>query len=199
MRLLNLACGGQRWGPPWINTDQLLSSVLKEGTPEFTNLIKEPNYIDMDVLKGIRFPDDSFDGIAAIHCVEHWTCHEAAYVLSECKRVLSPGGILVVSVPDTQYFLDVYFQDTKERAVELFGEPIHDEGHEKFFTYALWRHDHKQILTYESVECLLLKAGFTESSDWKQMAIGASAVAVEIDKIMNRRKFSLEMCAVKSF
>lgn len=191
MRLLNLGAGGQRFGPPWINCDQLLS-VLKEGTPERENLLKETNYVDCDLLKGLPFPDNYFDGIAAVHVIEHFTCHEAVKVLEECRRVLKQDGIIVVSVPDTDYFLEMLPNDTKENAVELFGEPIHDAGYERFFDYALFRHDHKQIFTRTTLKCLFLKAGFDDATLWKP------EIFDKLDAVLNRRKFSLEMCAIKS-
>lgn len=103
----------------------------------------------------------------------------------------------MVSVPDADYFLQVYDNDTKDKAEELFGEPIHDAGHEKFFTYALWRWDHKQILTASSLRCIFLKGGFTKIIHWNYWPIQDSEALIEINKIMSRRKFSVEMCAVK--
>lgn len=201
MRLLNLGCGGLRYPEPWVNCDQLLS-VLKDGTPERANLLQEKNYVDCDALKGLPFPHDSFDGLAALHVLEHFSCHDAVKVIEECKRVLKPGGYLVASVPDTDYFLQVYDQDTKESAIELFGEPIHDAWQPNFFSYALFRHDHIQLLTASSLKCLFLKAGFTNIIHWNHWPVpdvdGEPPEAiVEINKIMNRRKFSLEMAGVK--
>src|SRR4030095_7596872 len=147
MKLLNVGCGGQRpQDEHWTNLDTLRTQ-LKEGTPERTNLDRESNYVECDLLtQSIPFPDESFDGICLVHVIEHFTCHEAVEVLVKCRRVLKPEGFILVSVPDADYFLSVYDRDTKDRAVELFGEPIHDAGFEKFFDYGLFRFDHKQVL-----------------------------------------------------
>ncbi len=194
MRLLNAGCGGQRnQSEHWWNTDTLREQ-LKPGTPERINLDKEPRYVECNLLtQSLPFPDDSFDGVLLQHVLEHFTCHEAVDVLLNCKRVLKPGGLLVASVPDAKYFLSMYDQDTKERAFELFGEPIHDAGHEKFFTYALFRHDHKQILTSESLDCLLLMAGFKKSF----LHYSKHKATSEITKQLTRRQFSVEICAIK--
>ncbi len=46
--------------------------------------------------------DETFDRVFASHVVEHLHAHEAALALAECHRVLKPGGVLEVFVPDLQ-------------------------------------------------------------------------------------------------
>lgn len=195
MRLLNVGCGGQRpQGECWWNTDNLRTQ-LKEGTPERINLDREPRYVECDLLtQSLPFPSDHFDGVLLQHVIEHFTCHESVDVLMKCRRVMKPGGIMLVSVPDAQYFLDVYEDDTKENALGLFGEPIHDEGHDKFFTYALFRHDHKQVLTTDSLLCLLIRAGLKSPEDRNDQT---DQFILEMETQLTRRKFSLEILAVK--
>lgn len=195
MKLLNIGCGGCRpQSPDWWNLDNLRTQ-LKEGTPERINLDAEPRYVESDLLsEGIPFASGIFDGVAAIHVIEHFSCHDAVMVLMECRRVLKENGLLVVSVPDARYFLNVYERDTKENAQELFGEPIHDKEFDRFFDYALFRHDHKQILCEESLRCLLIRAGFEKG---RSLLDRDEAVWNEIQKIMTRRKFSVEMSAIK--
>lgn len=200
MRLLNVGCGGQRdQEEHWWNLDNLRTQ-LKEGTAERLNLDREPRYIECDLLtQSIPFHDGFFDGILVQHVLEHFTCHDAVDVLVRCRRVLKPGGILVASVPNTEYFMSVYNKDTKARAVELFGEPIHDDGHDTFFSYALFRHDHKQILTLSSLKALLLRSGFPHINlnVMHPNHVPVSNVRTEIEKQLNRRKFSTVVLAVK--
>jgi SAM-dependent methyltransferase len=120
-------------------------------------------------------------------------------LLSDCHRILKPDGLLVVSVPDADYFLSVHDRDTPENAVVLFGEPIHDKWQPNFMSYALFHRDHRQVLTGGSLRCLLIQAGF--KTIWRLGRFGhvpQSSELKEIEKIMNRRQFSLEMCAIKS-
>lgn len=211
MKLLNVGCGGNRPGEPWTNLD-CLREILKPGTPERINLDKEANYVEA------RIPNDfihytaanleAFDGVLCSHVVEHLTCHEAVALLYDCRRILKPGGLLVVSVPDAEYFLGVYHEDKPENAELLFGEPISaDEPWQKsFFDYALFKDDHQMILTSGSLRCLLLKAGFAYNDifnmDQKVCYYSGRYPTHEsmadIQLIMNRRKFSLEMAAIKS-
>lgn len=198
MKLLNVGCGGQRpQDKRWSNLDNLRAR-LRVGTPERTNLDQEENYFECDLKREpMPFNEDEFDGVALIHVIEHFSCHDAVNVLLECRRVLKPGGILIVSVPDAEYFLSVYDQDTKDRAIELFGEPIHDEWRNTFFDYALFRHDHEQILTRPAMKCLMLKARFTVIRDFSVSYAMTDERMAELFKVLNRRKFSLEMVAIK--
>lgn len=203
MRLLNVACGSVRPGDPWINLDNLRTQ-LNHGTPERINLDKEPNYVEHELTSGsMPFPNDMFHGILCSHLIEHFDAQESVRILRECRRVLAIGGFLVVSVPSAQYFLSVLDRDKPENAVELFGEPIcpDEPWHKSFFDYALFYEQHKQILTYSSLSCLLIRAGFGSSRPFMQALQGYSSrdpVVSEIEKIMNRRKFSLELLAVKA-
>jgi SAM-dependent methyltransferase len=45
----------------------------------------------------ISFPDASFELVTALDVIEH--CQDDAAVLSECARVLRPGGLLAITVP----------------------------------------------------------------------------------------------------
>lgn len=53
----------------------------------------------------LPFPTGRFEGIYTEHFLEHLTPPEAKNFLSECLRVLSPGGILRLSVPDGELYL----------------------------------------------------------------------------------------------
>lgn len=196
MRFLNLCCGATRPKYPWTNLDTLRSS-LHVGSVERTDLDSEDNYVDHDVLKGpLPFKDNTFDGILASHCVEHWDCHEVTHVLKEVRRVLSFNGVVVISVPSASYFRKMHPRDTVENAVELFGEPIWlPDGETTFMGYAGFNRYHKQIISEDSLWCMATYAGLSviESVD----STYHKTILDTIDPMMNRRKFSLEMAAVK--
>lgn len=203
MMLLNLGCGSNRpQDEHWWNLDDLYGHFPK-GTPEREQLDKEPRYVNHCLPEQLPFEFDSIDGILASHIIEHFDIHDAVKIMADCHRVLRPGGILVVSVPDAKYFLSVYDRDKVENAVELFGEPIHDKWQPNFFSYALFHTQHKQVLAQSSLRCLFLKAGFQSILHWDAVTSGPftkdyyNEASKEINKIMNRRKFSLEMCGVK--
>lgn len=219
LKLLNLCCGAVRPQSTerveWVNVDNLHKDLFI-GTPERTNLDKEANYINMDV-EGNDFFDysrrnpASFDGIVASHCVEHWDCQTAASIMSQCRMLLKPHGVLLVSVPDTSYFLNFRYEDTVENAERLFGEPIHlPDGETTFFGYALWNRYHKAILCKDSLAAYFLRAGFpmpgVVSREWlgalkKQEYSKDDTLGIcmhSLCSILNRLPFSLVMHGIKA-
>jgi len=142
---------------------------------------------------------EEFDGVLIQHVVEHFTCHDAVTILKDCRRVLKPGGIIAISVPNAAYFLEVYEQDTVESSVKLFGEPMPGEWYSRFFDFALFFEFHKQVLTFDSLRCLALKAGFT--LDGFRLALAPHGiqwdVVAELKKQFNRLMFSTILWCAK--
>ena len=200
MKILNLGCGYPRLQKPFLNLDNLHSFLLP-GTPERSNLDAEGNYVNHDVSKGrLPFNDNTFEGILASHFFEHFHCQDAVKIMKECFRVLRPGGVLVVSVPDASYFRKVYHQDTKENCVELFGEPMSPEHPDpNFFTCALWFNEHFGILTEDSLWAYLIRAGFKDEN--VKRTLPESDILNEAEGVirqnLNRPLFSLVMSATK--
>lgn len=56
--------------------------------------------VQRGTLKECRFPADTFDAITANHVLEH--IHDPLSLLSECVRILKPGGSLVITCPNAK-------------------------------------------------------------------------------------------------
>lgn len=162
MKILNLACSAYRPSAPFINID-ILKSQFPETTKERQQIDAEPNYVEADLTKGIPFEDNSCEGIFLSHFIEHLDAQQAVRLIKECKRVLITGGIMVVSVPNATYFKDVYPRDRNENWPELFG--VTDKGNPipTFMEAALFFEEHKQVLTEDSLWCILTMGGFSET------------------------------------
>jgi SAM-dependent methyltransferase len=89
---LNLGCGS-RYHPDWINID-----IAPHG----------PAVIQHDISRGIPLPDASCDVIYHAAVLEHMRRANAAAFLAECHRVLKPGGIVRVGVPDLEKICQLY-------------------------------------------------------------------------------------------
>lgn len=192
MRILNLACSAYRPPEPFINID-ILKSLFPERTKEREQIDAEPNYIEHDLTKGIPFEDNSCDGIFLSHFLEHLDVQQAVALVKECKRVLITGGVMVVSVPDTTYFKNVYPRDKNENWQELFGVTDVNNPIPTFMEAALFFEEHKQVLTEDSLWCILTMGGFdeTEIPDSEVKQILKNSISD------NRNQFSLIKWVVK--
>lgn len=54
------------------------------------------------------FPDGAAEEILASHILEHLTRADGARFLAECARILRPGGVLRLAVPDMDRFIDCH-------------------------------------------------------------------------------------------
>jgi beta-1,4-mannosyl-glycoprotein beta-1,4-N-acetylglucosaminyltransferase len=81
---LNIGCG-----------DALLPGYLN------TDLYNPNAQVKADATK-LPFPNGRFEEVISIQVFEHLPCQEAMNILTEWKRVLKPGGKLVIEVPNIQ-------------------------------------------------------------------------------------------------
>ena len=51
-------------------------------------------------LEDVRFPEAGFDAVTMWHVFEHM--RDPAWVMRECRRILKPGGLLMLAVPNTR-------------------------------------------------------------------------------------------------
>lgn len=86
MNYLNVGCGS-RFHPAWTNLDLVAA---------------DPSVLAHDVRRGIPFPENSFEVIYHSHVLEHMEKSDARQFIAECVRVLKPGGVLRVAVPDLE-------------------------------------------------------------------------------------------------
>lgn len=126
---LNLGCGDHIL-PGWTNVDYALGARVMK-LPLFPRLNRRWKLLRTDWSSEIvvhdlrrRFPwaDDSVDAIYSSHTLEHLTRAEGRRFLGECYRVLSPGGIIRIVVPDLRRFVADY--DTGLRPADRFIEDL---------------------------------------------------------------------------
>lgn len=71
-----------------------------------------------DLRNGIPFPDNTVSRIYSSHLFEHLTYLEGQDLMTECLRVLKPGGEFSICVPNARLYLDAYAR--KERLTTPF-------------------------------------------------------------------------------
>lgn len=198
MKLLNLGCGGTRpkakW---WVNLDSL-HAQLPPGDPARDALDREKNYVNFDVSsEPLPFLDCTFDGVLASHFFEHFDAQEGLRIMRECVRVLQPGGMLLVSVPDAEYFRAVHADDRNENWPRLFGVTDPHNPIPTFFQAALWFEQHKVILTENALWAYFQAAGLTGIVRWIQVGWSEQESVAEMSRQLNRLEFSLLMSGIK--
>jgi SAM-dependent methyltransferase len=142
IRRLNWGCG-KVTPPGWINSD------IKSG----------PGVdISADILEGLPLDDDSIDYISSQHALPELKVWNQLDALSELRRVLKPGGVLRLCLPD----LDLAIAAYQGGQQEFFSEWSWDTISGNFITHIVWHGYTKTPFTYEFAEELLCKAGFTD-------------------------------------
>ena len=112
----NLGCGNKHW-TGWINVDLGDDADLKSD------------------LRTLPIKSDSADAVAAIHVLEHFYHWEVPDVLKEWKRILKPGGKLILELPSMDKVMGYIAQciakkEDMERFMTLhamYGDPMHKD------------------------------------------------------------------------
>lgn len=90
---LHIGCGKHILAG-WLNTDSYLQD------PSLPVCL-------LDASKRFPFADGTFAYVFSEHMIEHVSYPAGRHMLSECLRVLEPGGVLRVSTPDLDFLLDL--------------------------------------------------------------------------------------------
>jgi SAM-dependent methyltransferase len=71
----------------------------------------DPAVKAFDVRKGLPYSDNAFDAVYSSHVLEHLRKYEASFLLKQIHRVLRPGGVFRVAVPDLESIARTYIQE----------------------------------------------------------------------------------------
>ena len=104
-RYLNLGCGA-RFHPQWENVD-----MHPVG----------PGVRVLDLNRKTPYGDASFDAVYHSHLLEHLSKERAAAFLRECLRILKPGGVIRVAVPDLETIARLYLEALARASEGLAG------------------------------------------------------------------------------
>lgn len=111
-----------------------------------------------DVLDGLPFPDAHFDIITCHHSLQMITFEDLPRALVELRRVLKPGGVLRISVPDMTRALSAYLSE--DRAYFPISEELEPTLDGAWLRFMHWHGDARSGFTFESLAQLLKSNGF---------------------------------------
>jgi SAM-dependent methyltransferase len=177
IRRLNWGCGSTR-EPGWINSDQKAGPGID---------------ISCDIRKGLPLEAHSIDYAVAIHALPEVPYSEIVPVLQELRRVLKPGGVLRLSLPDLEKGIAAYQRGDRDYFLIPDDEVQSLSG--KLIVQLIWYGYSRTLFTSDFIEELLLKAGFRTVNRCRfQETKSPHAGIVELD---NREAESLFVEAVK--
>src|SRR5438552_2626896 len=109
--MLNLGCGGS-FHSSWVNVDVVAT---------------HPSVIRHDLRQLLPFPDAAFEAVYHSHVLEHLSREQGRFLIVECWRVLQPGGLIRVAVPDLETICRLYLRYLEEAVA---GQPGAAEKYE---------------------------------------------------------------------
>lgn len=141
---LHLGCGAHQL-PGWVNIDS---------TPI-------PGCLCHDLRNPLPQQSGTVDFIFNEHFIEHLTREESRRLLTECYRVLKPGGVIRISTPSISTLVNNYIAN-KVKAYEAVGWFPHNKCQMMNDGMRLWGHQY--MFDYDDLKELCLEVGFTKVS-----------------------------------
>jgi len=142
IKRLNWGCG-PRGAAGWINSDRQSGPGV--------------DYV-CDVRGGLPLPADSLDYAVSVHALQEVALEEQVTALTELHRLLRPGGVLRLCLPDAEKAIRAYLTGDRDYFVVPDDDFASLGG--KFVAHILWYGHSRVMYTFDFVEELLLRAGF---------------------------------------
>lgn len=123
---------------------------------------------DIDFVRDAKdlscFADGEIEEIYASHILEHFPKRQTQEVLNEWARVLRPGGIMWVSVPDFDAVVDIYLKSGRFMS-DWLGNIVHGDQDSQ---YAF----HYNAFNFKNLSHFLARAGFSRTDRLKSLPYG---------------------------
>lgn len=136
-RLLDVGCGDAWYTARFADTGATVTGIdVSERAIGFAKIICPKATFVVGSADHLPFPDGSFDVVTCIQVIEHLTEETGQNALQEFRRVLRPGGLMIISVPSTLRPLSTahlrhYTPGSIRAFVEPYGTIESISGHEQ--------------------------------------------------------------------
>lgn len=140
MTVLNLGCGYQTsarctnidWSLPvrlkGSAAGRLVAPLVVTGERRVAYDAMSDDVLRHDLRKGIPFPNGSVEGVYHSHLLEHLDRDAVPGFLAEVRRVLRPGGVHRIVVPDLERDAREYLASLDRAAAGEIGPRDHEES-----------------------------------------------------------------------
>jgi SAM-dependent methyltransferase len=149
LRGLHCGCGMNVQKHAWLNTDHLTVLDGKGVKTQAERLARitigdsSVYYLEHDVIQEFPFENGAFDWIYSEHFIEHISPTEAVSWLKECRRLLSPGGIMRITTPNLRTYAEAYMDRAR-------GGSFFAEHHERLMS--AWKRSSEAAIEATTVE-----------------------------------------------
>jgi predicted SAM-dependent methyltransferase len=123
-----------------------------------------------NIQRGLPFATGSLRGVYSEHCLEHFPLPAVLQLLREIRRVLAPGGVARLIVPDGEMYLRLYLQHREGAVSPEFPYQAADARaglwtpmvsvNRIFYQDRESLHGHRTIFDYQLMETALRHSGF---------------------------------------
>jgi predicted SAM-dependent methyltransferase len=79
----------------------------------------------LDATHSLPFPNASFDYVFSEHMIEHISYRQGRALVTECARVLKPGGTIRIATPDLQFLIDLYTAPVLNQVQQSYVVSVH--------------------------------------------------------------------------
>ena len=149
---LNIGCGTD-YKRGWINIDNNSDNNIAEGRVD----------LDWDLRNPLPFPENSVDFIFHEHFLEHLTVEESHSAITDMMRVLKPGGVMRIAMPDLEDIFELYNDENwKNRPViKNHGlDFVKTRAEMVNMSFSWW--GHKWIYDWEELQRRFKELGYTK-------------------------------------
>lgn len=154
IRKLSIGSGDNIEGD-WLNTNYLAG-------------LRQRGVMHLDARDPFPLPDDSFDYVNSEHMIEHVDHRYGISMISECYRVLKPGGRIRITTPDLAFLVELLKPnrtDLQNRYIAWAHESLPDEPEASptaVFNNFVRNWGHRFIYDRETLEGDMRRAGFVD-------------------------------------
>jgi len=192
---VNLGCGLQV-APSWTNIDGSLNALIAAGPRWLSSIgyrfsgarefysqdyycgtLRENCFIHHNLAYGIPLQDKVADFVYSSHFLEHLDRASARRLIEESFRVLKPGGVIRIAVPDLELAWEMYRRGEKDRM--LYDYFFADDGG--------GFGQHRYAYDYEMLSRLMSEIGF----DKVERASFQKGATPDLPLLDNREDYTL--------